>query len=138
VWVVHDAQHIPKLVNHGSRYEPLIRTGRDRLVFLRSHPQQLFECRCDVIDMPERDGSARLGRRAGVRPAAVDQPQLVLVITNAELRAGEPTVRSGALEVRRDAQQLRVSPLCRVQLSVPWLIVASPRNIADLLRRFFR
>lgn len=107
--VAHDAQDVPEGVDHRGGDEPPA-AFRERFALFGSHGQQLLEGRRHVVDVPVRDGAGRSGPRPFGSVAAVDQAQFVLVVADAELSVPR------ALEVRGDAQQLRVPSLRSLQV----------------------
>jgi hypothetical protein len=108
-------QHVPERVDDASRHESLLPAGSDWLVLPRHRQQLLEHCR-DVVDVPVHDRPARVGRRAGRRPGAVDEPQLGLGCRRCgtrRRRAGRPAPRARSTARSRAGRRTSASPPLR-------------------------
>src|SRR5918911_4373187 len=84
VRIVHDAQDVPKGVDHGGSDEPRAAVA-GRVVLRRPHRQQLLESCWHIVDVPVHDRTSRAGRRTGGRGAAIDHTPPLLEGADAKI-----------------------------------------------------
>ena len=115
--VIHDAEDVAERVDDGGGDKPRAMV-LGRLKLGRAHREQAVERGRHIVDVPVHDHTGRPGRRTGRCVAAIDDAQLVLVVTEAELDIRR---RAGlrALELWSDAQELGVPRLRRLEIGGP-------------------
>src|SRR5690606_6386528 len=102
--VVHDAEKIPERIDDRGRHKSVPEVVW-RLILRRAHLEQTRIGGLDVIDMPIAHDAPR------IRVLGTHDAQLLRVITQTEF-----DVLSRNLEVRLEAQELRVPRLRRVEV----------------------
>src|SRR5690606_7273289 len=107
VRVVHHAEHVAERVDHRHRDEAVAVFG-DRLVRGGAQGEQPVEGALQVVDVPVHDRTAGARGVPGRCVAAVDDPDLVPVVADAELDVRGRRRGGRVGEVRLDAEQLGV------------------------------
>ena len=82
--IVHDAKYVAEWIGDGCRNESIPAVG-ERFVFLGPHGFQSAEGGLYIIDMPIHDRSAGAERWLCRGKTAIDETQLVLVVSNPKL-----------------------------------------------------